>query len=88
MTTLDRICALYRRQLQLLRQDWRTPAEQRELDDIDETLNGPHGLWHQERYRRAHASEARRLSADASMRALKNGNQGQRVDLLEREVGA
>lgn len=71
MSTLDRICALYTRQLELLRaagERWLSAAEQRELSDIDETLNGPHGLWHQERYRRAGASEARRMAAEQTMR--------------------
>lgn len=87
MTTFDRICAHYARQLELLTKAgdaWLTKAEQQELADIESELHGERGLWHQERYTRAGASESQRHKADLLMRGNGQANKQFTRDLVER----
>ena len=82
MTTLERICALYRRQGDLRRETayrWLVPAEVAELIDIQVELNT---LWPRRQRELAGASESARIKADAAMRAGRAPGQGRRTDLV------
>lgn len=89
MSTIDRICRLYARQIELRQETSQRYLTTRELDELSTIETELHErLWPRRQRELAQASEAARQKAEAAMRYGRQGNQGKRTDLMEVGHGA